>query len=451
MNSSPAAEIEPIGLPSQRHLPANITQATAVEQSRAIAEVQAAVVVAQQVPRDMGAAEADMRDACGRLGLAQRAFYSVPNRGNGPSVHLARELARIFGNVQYGVHELRRDDAAGMSEIQAFAWDVEKNVRSTRTFQVPHQRMKKVKGVPTRDPLVDLTDVYLNNQNIGARAVRECIFTILPAWFTDAAQDLCHRTLVEGEGKPLDVRVADMVRAFAGIGVTDQQLENKIGRKRSAWRPVDIAQMTIVYQSIQRGEVTKDDAFPVQRVTAAEVLSADQNPPSHPVTKPDTPTQTAPVQAGEATDEPRAGDDRGPSVEEQQAEIRRLSEDRRRLAADPEPDPADTDDKKAPPPSVVESPAPAGRATGPRCTVSQQAEISRHFSRLDVLEADERAFWIHHFAGLPDGTVAAAKELKKVEADQVIAALAKFTGRDELDASLNQDSLLGDHPGRGDR
>jgi hypothetical protein len=44
-------------------------QITAVEQARAVAEVQAAVVVAQQVPRSMGAATADMRDACGRLGL----------------------------------------------------------------------------------------------------------------------------------------------------------------------------------------------------------------------------------------------------------------------------------------------------------------------------------------------------------------------------------------------
>lgn len=37
-----------------------ITQTTAVEQSRAVAEVQAAVVVAQQCPRDLARAEADM-------------------------------------------------------------------------------------------------------------------------------------------------------------------------------------------------------------------------------------------------------------------------------------------------------------------------------------------------------------------------------------------------------
>ena len=72
-----------------------VTQTTAVEQARAVAEVQAAVTVAQAMPRDINRAVAEMRDACGRTALASRAFYSVPNRGNGPTVHLARELARI--------------------------------------------------------------------------------------------------------------------------------------------------------------------------------------------------------------------------------------------------------------------------------------------------------------------------------------------------------------------
>ena len=97
---------------------ANLTQATAIEQARAVAEVQAAVTVAQAIPRDVQRAVAEMRDACGRLALAQRAFYSVPNRGNGPTVHLARELARIWGNIDYGVRELRRDDEELLAGLQ---------------------------------------------------------------------------------------------------------------------------------------------------------------------------------------------------------------------------------------------------------------------------------------------------------------------------------------------
>ncbi len=243
----------------QQRTPANITQATAVEQARAVAEVQAAVVVAQNVPRDREAALAEMRDSCGRRGLAERAFYSVPNRGSGPSVHLARELARIWGNVQYGVHELRRDDTAGVSEVQAFAWDVQTNVRSTRTFQVPHERMKGRQ----RQALVDLGDIYLNNQNVGARAVRECIFTVLPPWFTDEAQGICHATLTGGtEAKPVGERVADMVKAFRDLGVSEGDLERRLGRKRGQWGPGELSQAAVIYSEVSRGEVRIEDAFP---------------------------------------------------------------------------------------------------------------------------------------------------------------------------------------------
>lgn len=248
------------------------TQATQVEQARAVAEVQAAVVVAQNVPRDRAAAEAEMRDSCSRPGLAERAFYSVPNRGNGPTVHLARELARIWGNVQYGVHELRRDDENGISEVQAFAWDVQTNVRSTRTFQVPHQRMKG----RNRQPLTDLGDVYLNNQNVGARAVRECIFTVLPPWFTEEAQAICHRTLQGGANTtPLADQIAAMVKAFRDLGVDEAAIEKRLGKKRGQWGPGELAQARVIYAEVNRGEVRVEDAFPAESsgVTADEIAA----------------------------------------------------------------------------------------------------------------------------------------------------------------------------------
>ncbi len=258
-----------------------ITQTTAVEQARAVAEVQAAVVVAQQCPRDVDRAEGEMVSACGRTALAKRAFYRVPNRGSGPSVHLARELARIWGNFQYGVVELRRDDAAGMSEIQAFAWDVQTNVRSVRTFQVPHQRMREGKRVA----LVDLGDVYLNNQNIGARAVRECIFTALPTWFVEAAEARCREALEHGDGKPIKQRIEDAVALFVNTyGVKQAQLEDKLGRKRGQWDAGDVASLVVLYQSLQRGEVGVEEEFPQTRLTAADLTGAapvvDEEPQS---------------------------------------------------------------------------------------------------------------------------------------------------------------------------
>jgi hypothetical protein len=285
--------------------PSIIGQATAIEQARAVAEVQAAVVVAQNIPRNMVRAEAEMEDSCRRIALANRAFYSVPNRGNGPSVHLARELARIWGNIQYGVHELRRDDSAGVSEVQAFAWDVQTNTRSTRTFVAPHARMKKIKGVQTREPLTDLGDIYLSNQNVGARAVRECIFTVLPTWFTEKSQDICRATLERGEGEPLADRITKMVAAFRAIGVAVDQLEQKTGRARAAWTAGDVAQLTISYTSITRDGLSRDEEFPSQRVTTEEILAPQSAPPQ--------PADTAPQAPAAADDVPPTDMDGMPS------------------------------------------------------------------------------------------------------------------------------------------
>src|SRR5881628_1262786 len=114
-----------------------IGQGTAVEQARAIAEVRAAISVAMDRPRNRAAAITEMREVCQIQGLAERAFFRV-QRGtefvNGESIHLARELARCWGNVDYGVKELARDDARGQSELLAFAWDMQTNVRSEITF-----------------------------------------------------------------------------------------------------------------------------------------------------------------------------------------------------------------------------------------------------------------------------------------------------------------------------
>ncbi|AXN51278.1 hypothetical protein DSM43518_04820 [Mycobacterium marinum] len=235
------------------------SQATSIEQSRAIADVQAAVTVAQNCPRDMADAEREMEYVCSRLDMAEQAFYQVTNRGSGPSVHLMRELARIWGNVDYGVKELARNDDKGESEVLATCWDMQKNTRSSRTFIVPHQRMR----AGQRTQLVDLTDIYLNNQNVGARAVRECIQTILPRWFTEKAQDICRHTLEHGEGEPLQDRINTMVAWFRDkIGVTEKQLEARLGKKRGAWSAEDVAQMKIAGKSITAGEVGRDEIFP---------------------------------------------------------------------------------------------------------------------------------------------------------------------------------------------
>ena len=252
--------------------PSRVGQGTAVEQSRAVAEVQGAIVVAQQVPRDITRAVADMYRSCGQRSLAERAFFRFP-RGketvSGPSVQLARELARCFGNMQFGVTELRRDDGYGQSEMQAWAWDVQTNTRSSTTFIVEHVRDSR--SGTTR--LTDQRDIYENNANMGARRLREMIFAILPGWFTEDAIAACYDTLAGGDGT-LAERVKQCADGFAKLGVRADRLEQKTGSPAEKWTPYDLAQLSVIYRSIQRGETTKEAEFGETggRVTASEIM-----------------------------------------------------------------------------------------------------------------------------------------------------------------------------------
>ncbi len=280
----------------QQHLaPSRLGQATAVEQSRAIAEVQAAIVVAQQCPRDIIRAERAMRQSCGQKALAERAFYRYPRGGetvSGPSVQLARELARCFGNVQYGVAELRRDDGYGQSEMLAFAWDVETNTRASSTFINPHKRDTR-KGVRV---LTDMRDIYENNANNGARRLREMIFSILPAWFTEDATAACYETIAaDDSGVPVADRVARAIEGFASRKVTAAQLEQKLGAPSAKWTPHDLAQLSVIYRSIMRGEIRAEDEFPAaaQRVTAADITG--EQPATAPGPAAENPTPPDPA------------------------------------------------------------------------------------------------------------------------------------------------------------
>ena len=252
--------------------PGASSQAAAVEHTRAAAEVAAAVQAARMVPRDVELAKARMRVACSDYGLAARAFYAYPKGGEevtGPTVHLAREMAAIYGNVDYGTSELARRE--GESEIRAWAWDQETNTRKSRTIIVPHiqyiGRGKRALG--------DMRDIDQNNNSVAGRAEREMLFAILPTAFVAEAQELCRKTLETGTGGSLEQRAAASVEAFGKGGVTQEQLEARIGKPIDRWSAQNVADLDILFGSLKRREITKEEAFPAPAgVTADDITSA---------------------------------------------------------------------------------------------------------------------------------------------------------------------------------
>lgn len=232
--------------------------AVAIESERAIAEAQGRLLIAKRFPRDEAAAFARVMDACRRPSLAEVANYSFPRGGQkteGPSIRLAEELARCWGNIEYGIRELSRRD--GESEMQAFAWDMQTNVISQQTFTVRHLRDKR--GGP--EVLRDERDIYEVTANMGARRLRARILAVLPPDLVDAAVAQCRETMKSGSDKPLSDRIREMTQAFTKLGVTAEMLSARLGRPLDSATPDDLVDLRGIYQGIRDGASSVRDWF----------------------------------------------------------------------------------------------------------------------------------------------------------------------------------------------
>ena len=236
----------------------NINQGTvAIEASRAIAEAQGKLVIAKRFPRDEVTAYAKAMEACQRPSMAEKAFYSFPRGGQtveGPTIRFAEELARCWGNIDYGIKELSQDD--GKSEMQAYAWDLETNAQSVQNFTNLHQREKtdKKTRTVTMEALKSQRDIYENNANMATRRLRARILAILPSWFVEDAIAECKKTLTGNNDTPLIDRVKKMIVQFAKLGVTKEQIETRLKRKVDTMTADDFVEYTGIFNAIKQGE-----------------------------------------------------------------------------------------------------------------------------------------------------------------------------------------------------
>lgn len=229
------------------------------EADRAIQEVQAAMVVAKKFPRDPQLATDRILKDCTRHTLAEGALYSY-NRGGadvtGPSIRLAEAVAQNWGNIQFGVRELEQT-LGTESIVEAYAWDLETNVRQSRVFTVPHVR--KARGQTKR--LDDPRDVYELVANNGARRLRACILSVIPGDVIESAVKQCEVTLnTHADTSPEAIK--KMAQTFlTELNITEEQIQKKIGSRLEAIRPAQMVQMKKIYASLRDGMSKAADWF----------------------------------------------------------------------------------------------------------------------------------------------------------------------------------------------
>lgn len=243
-----------------------------VASTRAAREVEAMIIAAKRVPRDEDVALAKMLKACESLELAEGAHYEY-KRGNsivrGESIRLVEEMARTWGNVDYGTVVIDSNERS--ATLMTYCLDLENNVRRTNVFPVVNQRWTKTATTDLRDP----RDVYEHQANMATRRLRGCILQIIPSAFARAASQACDETLRRNFGKNLKERIGKMVGEFESkFGVTKEMIEATLGHNIEAINESEWVSLRNKYASLRDGVAKPLDLFSAADTPAEDARAA---------------------------------------------------------------------------------------------------------------------------------------------------------------------------------
>lgn len=232
-------------------------------------DIQSAITIARRFPRDEVAAEKKLLKSAERPVFADEAIYSYPrgkkkdengdwiqNYVEGPSVVLAREAARYWGNIRYGI-EVTFDDEEDRN-IRGYAYDMETNVRVTSedSFKKLIQRKIYENGRDsgrTRWEVADERELRELTNKRGAICERNCILKLIPSDIVDNVMNACEVTLRNQAEAHKDKEIGRLVDAFQKINVSVKMIETKLGHSLKNSKPEELIELRKVFASIRDG------------------------------------------------------------------------------------------------------------------------------------------------------------------------------------------------------
>jgi hypothetical protein len=252
---------------------AKLTEHDLVEQRRDMplvareqTEIQSAIVSAKHFPRNEVAASLQVSKSFARVGLAECARYQFPRGGKtitGPSVDCARELARLWGNMRYGIRIVSQTE--DHVHIRGFAIDLETNASTEYEDQFKRLVQRKGRDGETRWIEPDERDLRELIGRRGAILVRNAILSLLPPDLVDGALQTADKTLRGVASGQLKASREDVVKNLASrfdvLGVSVAMLEGFLGHALADANADEVADLKAIGKSLADGMTKREDHF----------------------------------------------------------------------------------------------------------------------------------------------------------------------------------------------
>lgn len=206
----------------------------------------------------------------------------------GPSVNLARELARCWGNMRTGIDivSIQGDEVT----IRGWAWDIERNnFHSTedsfkRLVQRTDWKTKEVRWVET-----DEREFRELVNRRGAVCERNAILKLMPPHVVGAAEEACEATVANAanaeaakakSAKASDKQewaetIANILRFFAPFGVDRARLEARFKCKLEEIGGPELADLRQMKSALKDGTASPDELFPRDEFTDPQQPAAE--------------------------------------------------------------------------------------------------------------------------------------------------------------------------------
>lgn len=257
------------------------------DSATSMAMVQTAMVRAVRFPRNEDEFFQRLLRSCRRYSFAEGASYRfprgkkkiedpdnpgrvkwVPNEISDGTINLAREMARLWGNINFGFEVVY--DGEDSRKLRGFAWDLETNAWSTKESSFKKLIQRKIDNV-TQWVVPDERDLLeLTNRN-GSKLIRNCIFEVIPSDYKDEARAMASKTVLANtkDADPDALRKA-IITAFGEINVSVKLLERYLGHSVADSTVEELASLRVMFRTIRDGNATFFDYLDARRGEDAE-------------------------------------------------------------------------------------------------------------------------------------------------------------------------------------
>jgi hypothetical protein len=160
----------------------------------------------------------------------------------------------------------------GSTHVHRTTWDrarvVKAKLQSNPKYQDSPQQMMTARGQAeicrqvASDALFGVPYAVEEIEDFDRGMVRA---EMVPTQPVTAAEILGISTEPQPQDRPavadISQRIANLVDTFAGLEVTQEDLERRVGRPTKEWTDDDLVRLIDVGRALQRGEITRDEAF----------------------------------------------------------------------------------------------------------------------------------------------------------------------------------------------